>query len=234
MSMKADYRSLCSMLGIPAMSENLLRQAFSHTSAINEKQLPLHLSNERLEFLGDAVLELAVSTLLFKRFPEEREGKLTTIRAQLVCKENLALVAAKLKLGSMLLFSRGEQLGGGSAKPAILADALEALIGAVYLELGFDTAMQVVERLLLEDADVHSLSRDVAPHQWKSLFQEMIQRTGSHSIVYTTRQQGADHQPVFTATLAVDGVFYSSGSGRSKQEAEQAAAREALLQAKEE
>ena len=227
--MEKSYRNLCSVLGIEELPRDILQQALCHSSAAREKNLQANSSNERLEFLGDAVLELTVSHLLYQRFPDVSEGRLTGWRAQLVCRENLAQVARRLGLGELIIFSRGEKQAGGGNKPAILADALEALLGAVYLCQGYETARDVVQKLLFLEEDLISL-QEVAHHQWKTLLQERVQQSGPRHIVYQVTQSGADHEPWFTAYLEVDGELCGTGSGRSKQEAEQAAARAALVE----
>ena len=223
-----DYQDLYARLGIPDLPDDLTLQALTHVSAVYEQDLPHVASNERLEYLGDAVLELAVSAALYRRYPEASEGELTKIRAQLVCKENLSWVAAKLDLGSRLVFSKGEKRAGGARKPALLADALEAVFGCIFLVHGYAVAYEAAEKLLLEGQDLMEL-RTRFSHLWKSQLQEIVQREGTHHIEYRTTRSGSAHEPTFDAVLRVDGVLLGSGKGRSKREAEQAAAREAVL-----
>jgi ribonuclease-3 len=225
--MNATTIRLCALLGISGLPEESLTQALTHISSINEQNLPLHDSNERLEFLGDAVLGLAVSQMLYKRYPQALEGELTSLRSQLVCREYLAMVAEKLHLGEMLIFGKGEQKAGGATKPALLADALEALFGVVFVAHGYDVAADVIERVLLSGEDL-AVAPPRTAHHWKSQLQEIVQRQGPRKINYRTTRSGSAHLPTFAATLLVDGVIQGRGSGRSKQEAEQAAAREAV------
>jgi len=222
-----NYQRLLARLGVEALPAAAVRQALTHSSAVHELNAEAVSSNERLEYLGDAVLELAISHALFSQKPPLPEGTLTTLRAQLVCRENLFRVAQRLELGRYLILSRGERLGGGESKPAILADALEALLGVVFLHQGYDVANTVILRLFLQDLDLDSLQQPAA-HQWKSLLQERVQQEGPRHIAYQVTQQGLQHEPLFTALLLVDGVKLGTGRGKSKQEAEQAAAKAAL------
>ncbi|MCL2547884.1 MAG: ribonuclease III [Symbiobacteriaceae bacterium] len=225
--MKSSIETLLAEMGVASLPEDLLRQAFTHLSLVHEKGLSSTDSNERLEFLGDAVVELAITEELFLRSPDLSEGKLTALRAQIVCGDSLAAKARSLNLGSFLLMGSGESKSGGAHKPALLADALEALFGVVFLTYGYETTANLVVSLLLPPGDPASfeLPRD---HQWKTRLQEMVQQDGAHDIFYDTTKSGADHEPLFQAVLLVDGLQRGQGQGRSKQEAQQAAARDAV------
>lgn len=222
--MRKEYQELCRTLAVDKLADELLDQAFAHSSAINELNKPAYCSNERLEYLGDAVLELAVSEQLYLRLPKATEGELTRIRAELVCEENLAEKARVLKLGNLMQFGRGERLAGGAEKPALLADAMEALFGAIFLTHGFAAVSRVIDRLLIEGTDLRKLL-DKSSHHWKTRLQEWVQQSGPARIEYLVKQEGSDHKPVFTATVVVDGRAIGVGSGGNKKEAEQAAAR---------
>ena len=225
--MKAAYQELIKALGLPDLPEELIDIALTHVSAVRERGMPLHLSNERHEFLGDAVLELAVSHILYSEMPTADEGELTRLRAQLVCRDNLAHHAEKLALGELIIFSKGEKQAGGARKKALLADALEALIGVVFFTHGYQQAFESIKRLLFDGQDLHQLPMR-SSHHWKSRFQEMMQRSGPREIAYSSVQSGSDHLPSFSVVLSVDGVVYGEGVGKSKQEAEQNAAKEAI------
>ena len=218
------YSNLCDALKINALSSELLDRVFTHSSAINERGLPSYYSNERLEYLGDAVLELAVSDQLYQCLPRATEGELTQIRAELVCEANLAERARELKLGAMLTFGHGEQLAGGAHKPALLADALEALFGAIFLTHGYETAYAVIKALLIDHVDLRQLMTK-SSHHWKTRLQELVQQGGPAHIEYRVDQSGSDHRPVFVAHLFIEGEEISSGTGHSKKEAEQQAAK---------
>ena len=219
-----SYTELCDALKINALSTELLDRVFTHSSAINERGLPSYFSNERLEYLGDAVLELAVSDQLYQCLPRATEGELTQIRAELVCEANLAAKARELRLGSMLTFGHGEQMAGGADKPALLADALEALFGAIFLTHGYETAFMVIRTLLIDHVDLRQLMSK-SSHHWKTRLQELVQQNGPAHIEYRTEQSGSDHRPVFAAYLFIEGEEISSGTGHSKKEAEQQAAK---------
>lgn len=203
----------------------LLQQALTHRSAVNEKLGENH--NERLEFLGDAVLELIVSEYLYRRFPEKPEGQLTTLRTALVRTETLAKIAEKLSIKNLLIISRGEDRAGGRHNISLLANAMEAIIGAIHLDQKITGAEKFIEEILLMDADnyIHKgIDLDT-----KSKFQEMVQAEGFLTPIYKIKNStGPDHNRLFTAQVTVEGKNSGEGSGHSKQEAEQAAAKNAI------
>lgn len=213
-------------LGIAFRDKNLLEQALTHRSYLNENRDRPLVSNERLEFLGDAVLSIIVSNFLFQKFGQSSEGDLTSLRSALVKTQTLAKVAKNLHLGEYLLLSRGEEEGGGRKNPAILADAFEALIGSIFLDGGLDkTSIFLANNLLplLPEIMKSRLLKD-----YKSLFQEKLQATKRISPTYKVlKTTGPAHDRIFTI-----GVFgekkLGQGQGHSKQEAEQEAARAAL------
>jgi ribonuclease-3 len=199
-----------------------LREAFLHSSYVNERSEELE-SNERLEFLGDAVIELAISEYLFQNFPRYSEGELTKIKSVVVSGPVLAERARELGLGEALFLGVGEEESGGRGRRSILADAFEALVGLVFLEKGYERAAQfVVEQLRdeVEKVEKHQRTMD-----YKSLLQEEAQRRGERPVYTLLQEEGADHQKVFTVRVAVAGLE-GIGRGRRVKEAEQAAAKQ--------
>ncbi|MDY3985933.1 ribonuclease III [Dysosmobacter sp.] len=205
----------------------LLSEALSHSSYANEHRSAGLKSNERLEFLGDSVLGFVTAEFLFAQHPDLPEGDLTRIRAALVCEQSLFEVAQKLDLGRYLKLGRGEEAGGGRKRISILADATEAVFAAVYLDGGIGAASQLIHRVLLDaerEEAVEERRRD-----YKTALQELVQRTPGRAITYQlVEETGPDHCRVFVMEVSVDGQAAGRGEGRSKKEAEQAAARAAL------
>lgn len=209
-------------LGHEFTDRSLLETALTHRSYTAEHP---GVHNERMEFLGDAVLGLAVTEEIYRRFGDLSEGKLAKLRASLVNRDELAAVARRLDLGPELRLGRGELTSGGSEKPSILADAMEALIAAVYLDAGFDEAKRVVLELWSEAI----ARRATAPgrHDYKTRLQEVLAAEGRLP-VYRTEGTGPDHARTYRATVSVDDQVLGTGAGGSKKQAEQAAAAEAL------
>ncbi len=213
---------LADRVGWTFADPSLLRRAMAHRSWCAEKN---EESNERLEFLGDAVLGLVVTNYIYRKYPRLPEGDLAKLRAGVVNSIVLAEVAAELQLGDALLLGKGELSTGGRAKTSILADALEAVIGAVYLDGGFDAAEGLVMRLMTGRI---GLSADgPGGHDYKTRLQELVARTYEQLPVYRTTDQGPDHAKEFEATVHVMGQLRGQGAGRSKKQAEQAAAEQA-------
>jgi ribonuclease-3 len=213
---------LTARIGVP-VGLPLLRQAVTHRSfAFENGGLA---TNERLEFLGDAVLGLAVTDALYRRHADRPEGLLAKNRSGIVSAAALAEVAADLDLGTALLLGRGEARTGGRAKPSILADALEAVIGAVYLEHGFDVASSTVQRLV--GARIDSPAAQRAGTDWKTDLQERVASAGGFGPEYRTVGRGPDHARQYEATVLVDGDVVGTGIGSSKKQAEQLAAEQA-------
>lgn len=207
-----------------AEHEGLFKEAFRHRSVVNEKSNDDH--NERLEFLGDAVLELVTTEFLFQRF-EDPEGVLTNYRSALVKRENLASVARKLDLGALLCLSRGEDRSGGRSKDYLLANALEALIGAMYLAAGLEVSRTFIEQFILVELD--SILEEGAHIDAKSAFQEFTQGTFGITPTYEVLEAvGKDHEKEFTMGAYLDEVLVGQGSGKSKKEAQTSAAWGAL------
>jgi ribonuclease III len=223
---RAELVRLSEQIGVPFHRLSLLDEALTHSSYTNEsKNCMPH--NERLEFLGDAVLELASSTYLYERFPDCSEGELTKMRASLVQSETLARLARGLELGSHLLLGRGELLGGGADRQNNLENAFEAVIGAVYLDGGWETARDYVARQFA--TEVLSVKRSHVSRDYKTTLQEHIQQKRHESISYELiGESGPDHDKRFTTRVLIGGESMGEGTGRSKKEAEQQAAAEAL------
>lgn len=206
---------------------DLLHQALTHTSYANEGRRDPSLHNERLEFLGDAVLEVVISTYLYQRFPHLPEGELTKARASLVCESTLARQAAKIGFGEYLLFGKGELLSGGKKRASILADAFEAVIGAIYLSHGIQYASDYVLRQLQEG--LQGLENGGCVTDYKTVLQEVVQKDMKHQICYELlAEEGPDHDKLFKSAVIVNGKVAGTGEGKSKKESEQHAAREAL------
>jgi len=200
----------------------LLEQAFRHRSWCAEHEGP---SNERLEFLGDSVLGLAVTDFVYRTYPTLAEGSLAKIRASVVSAACLADLAAELELGRHLLLGRGEEATGGRAKTSILADAVEAVIGAVFVDSGWATARDVVLRLL--DERIRAAAEQPGTADFKTRLQELLARRGAGSWQYAMTEDGPDHDKRFVACVVVDEQPVGSGAGRSKKQAQQAAAQDA-------
>jgi ribonuclease-3 len=213
------YEELCEKLGV-SLDSDLLERALTHRSyAYENGGLP---TNERLEFLGDAVLGLVITDALYRTHPDLSEGQLAKLRAAVVNMRALAGVARSLDLGSYLRLGRGEEATGGRDKSSILADAVEAVIGAVYLAGGFPLASEFVHRLF--DPLLEASARMGAGLDWKTSLQELTARASLGVPEYVVEEEGPDHEKVFTAHVVVGDTDYGSGVGRSKKEAEQKAA----------
>lgn len=202
----------------------LLVNAMRHTSYCNEHHIDKALSNERLEFLGDAVLEAVSSEFLYLNFPGTPEGELSKLRASLVCETTLAFDAEALQLGRYLLLGNGEEATGGRNRASIVSDACEALIGAIFLDGGFAAAKEFILKFIMNDVEHKQLF-----HDSKTALQEIVQRDFEAAPVYTLqRESGPDHNKSFTVNVSVNGKVYGTGEGRTKKAAEQAAAYEAI------
>lgn len=214
-------------LGLTFADPALLRQALIHTSYANERKTGHLAHNQRLEFLGDAVLDLVISEYLYRRFAGLPEGELTKARAAVVCEPTLARRAKELGIGRHLLLGRGEAASGGRERDSILADAFEAIIGAVYLDRGFAAASDCVLTLLV--GELEALADGDFGRDYKTFLQEIAQKNGDARISYEViGESGPDHNKTFTVAVSVNDVRLGTGSGRSKKEAEQSAARQAV------
>lgn len=215
-------------LGYEFTKPELLAEAFRHASYVNELGDGSLRDNERMEFLGDAVLDLAVSDILMEAFQEAREGPLSKWRASVVNEKVLSELARELELGNYLYLGRGEEMSGGREKPSILADTLEAVLGAVYLDSGFETAKEIIRNLLLYH--IEKLKGPGLDEDFKSLLQEYTQETHKTRPEYVlVSESGPPHDRTFRVALVIKGRTVSKGEGKSKKEAEQKAAREAFL-----
>jgi ribonuclease-3 len=221
-----DWNYCQKSLGISFRQESLLEQAFVHLSYLNENPGFARPSNERLEFLGDAILNFIVTEKLYEEFPELPEGELTEIRASLVCRDTLAGLASSLKLGDWLLLGRGEEANGGRAKESNLANAMEALIGALYLDRGLAKARRFILRQL--KPELEKIKAGKTTPNYKALVQEFIQGQRKPTPVYRlVEATGPDHSKQFTAEILVEGEALGRGTGKSKKAAESQAAKAA-------
>lgn len=219
-------KDLQKKIGISFKDPELLRQAFAHRSYLNESR-EIKVSNERLEFLGDAVLSFLTSNYLYRNFPAFPEGTLTNIRSSLVKTRSLASVATTLGLGDLLLLSRGEEDSGGRTNPSLLADTFEALLGAIFLDSGIEKARVFVEKFVFPKTK--DIIEQKAYIDYKSFLQEIIQEDSKISPTYrVVKSEGPDHAKTFWVEAVAGDSTLGSGSGRSKQEAEQQAALAAL------
>ncbi len=233
MTSVSSVEALQSQLVYRFRHRTLLEEALTHKSYVNEQKSAAGPHNERLEFLGDAVLALIVSERLAALLPGSPEGALSKLKARLVSEAVLAEVARRLALGSCLRLGRGEELSKGRDKDSLLADALEAVIAAVHLDGGLDEARQVVLRLFAEEfSQVATQQHRPGAADYKTQFQEWCQKRFDSLPQYATvRESGPDHDKFFEVELTVKGQVFGRGAGRSKKEAEQLAAKEALRQA---
>ncbi|MDO8466880.1 MAG: ribonuclease III [bacterium] len=222
-----ELSKLEKVIGYKFEEKNLLKEAVTHRSYLNENPKWDVPDNERLEFLGDAVLELSVTEELYKRFPEQKEGALTSYRAALVNYVMMARIAGDIGLEKFVLLSRGEARDGGKAREVILANAMEALIGAIYLDGGQDVANSFVNKFVLEHLE--EVLRAGSYKDPKSKLQEKVQETKRVTPVYKVLSEiGPDHAKVFTVGVYFGEKMIAKGTGQSKQEAEADAAKEAL------
>ena len=204
-------------------NEALLMEAMTHSSYANEHKEMKGIYNERIEFLGDAVLELTISDWLFRQFPHFQEGQLTKLRAQIVCEDSLSLLAKECSLNEYLLLGKGETLSGGREKPAILCDVFEAFIGALYLDKGMDEVQRFLDQVIVPKI---KNGRYELITDFKTELQEYLQQNGTVHIRYELiKEEGPSHDKIFTVQLIVDGKKYKTASGKTKKAAEQMAAK---------
>ncbi|MEZ7757772.1 ribonuclease III [Granulicatella adiacens] len=204
-------------------NEALLMEAMTHSSYANEHKEMKGIYNERIEFLGDAVLELTISDWLFRQFPHFQEGQLTKLRAQIVCEDSLSLLAKECSLNEYLLLGKGETLSGGREKPAILCDVFEAFIGALYLDKGMDEVQRFLDQVIVPKI---KNGRYELITDFKTELQEYLQQNGPVHIRYElVKEEGPSHDKIFTVQLIVDGKKYKTASGKTKKAAEQMAAK---------
>lgn len=223
--MTRDLRELEQMLDISFRDRKLLAQAFTHSSYVNENRGKA-AHNERLEFLGDAVLELCVSDYLYERYPKHSEGELTKLRASIVCEPSLVEFAHALDFGSFVRLGKGEEITGGRSRPALLADVFEAFIGALYLDQGIFAVRKLLDRIVFPN-----ITHIEQPQffDYKTRLQEYVQQHALGELEYRIiDEQGPAHDKYFVSEVYMNGKDLGRGSGRTKKEAEQQAAAEAL------
>lgn len=220
-----ELSKLQKIIGYTFKDEKLLRLALTHSSYVNEHRLTHADCNERIEFLGDAVLELASSDFLYNHYQDLDEGKLTKIRASLVCEMALAEIARDISLGDYIVLGKGEDASGGRLRDSILSDALESLIGAIYIDGGFTNAKEFIVTYVLKDIETRRLFFDS-----KTILQELAQSRSLGDVSYVlVSEDGPDHAKTFVSEVIVAGQSMGSGSGHSKKLSEQKAAYEAIL-----
>ncbi len=212
-------------IGYQFRNITLLQNALSHSSYANERWHDSLKSNERLEFLGDSVLGMVVAEHLYRTFPNRPEGELTRMRADMVCEKTLAKVANTLGLGKHLLLGKGEEQGGGRSRESILADAVESVIAACYLDGGMTAAVQFIQKFILVNVPVNKLHNA----DYKTALQELVQQKKNQVLSYNlVGESGPDHDKQFRVELTLNGEVVGTGIGSSKKRAEQAAAHAAI------
>lgn len=224
-----DIKTFQKEIGYQFQNEHLLVQALTHSSYANEKHMKKLSDNERLEFLGDAVLEIISSDFLYKNYPQKPEGELTKLRASIVCEPTLALCTEAIHLGDYLYLGNGEDLTGGRKRKSILSDALEAVIGAIYLDGGFANAKEFVHKFVLTDIEHKKLFYDS-----KTILQEIVQRDykGQEIVYHLAGERGPDHDKEFQIDIRIGNRTLGQGVGRTKKLAEQEAAYQAIMKLK--
>ena len=223
----ADLKEFQARIGYEFNNINLLRQALTHSSYANEKHMKKLSDNERLEFLGDAVLEVVSSEFLYQNYTDVPEGELTKLRASIVCEPTLALCTKEMDLGRYIYLGKGEDHTGGRKRKSILSDALEAVIGAIYLDGGFANAKEFVLKYILTDIEHKQLFYDS-----KTILQEVVQGEHEKLTYDLISENGPDHNKSFTVEARVGSRVLGEGTGRTKKAAEQEAAYKALLMLK--
>ena len=226
--MRRNLKELEERIGYRFSDKNLMTQAMTHSSYANEHRLNKLECNERLEFLGDSVLEVISSDCLYHKYPENPEGDLTKIRASIVCEPTLAYCAEDIRLGEYLLLGRGEEATGGRGRASIVSDAMEALIGAIYLDGGFANAKEFILRFIMNDLEHKQLFYDS-----KTILQEIVQSKTDEPLSYELlREEGPDHNKVFESQVLIGKEVIGQGTGRTKKAAEQVAAYHGILSLK--
>ena len=220
-------KDLEAAIGYKFQNITLLQNALAHSSYANERWHDSLKSNERLEFLGDSVLGMVVAEHLYRNFPDRPEGELTRMRADMVCETSLALIAEQIGLGQHLLLGHGEETGGGRNRASILADAVESVIAASFLDGGMAAARSFIERFVLNHVPVRQLTNK----DYKTALQELVQQKKNQTITYRLAgESGPDHDKTFLVEVSLNGTVIGEGTGTSKKRAEQDAARAALEQ----
>lgn len=214
-------------IGYEFKEKELLKQALTHSSFSNEQRINKLKDYERLEFLGDAVLELLSSKFFFLNHPEMTEGEMTKLRSSMVCEPALAFCARDLNLGEYILLGKGEEATGGRERDSIISDVMEAVIGALYLDGGLEEADKFIHKFILSDLESKQLFYDS-----KTILQEQLQKSGDKLHYELIEESGPDHDKQFKVEVKIDTVVIGTGVGRTKKSAEQKAAYEALLRRK--
>ena len=218
-------KNLEAAIGYRFHNIQLLQNALTHSSYANERWHDSLMSNERLEFLGDSILGMLVAEHLYRNFPDRPEGELTRMRADMVCEQSLAAIAGRLELGKHLLLGHGEEQGGGRNRDSILADAVESIIAASYLDGGMDAALGIIQRFVLTTVPVKKLRNA----DYKTALQELVQQKKNQVLTYhLVGESGPDHDKHFQVEVRLNGTVVGAGSGSSKKRAEQDSARAAI------
>ncbi|WP_026490932.1 ribonuclease III [Butyrivibrio sp. XPD2002] len=225
-----ELDELQNSIGYHFKDKNLLLQALTHSSYANEQKINKRGDYERLEFLGDAVLELVSSDYLYMKYPDKKEGEMTKMRASMVCEPALAYCATEVHLEKYLILGKGEEATGGRHRESIIADVMEAIIGAIYLDSGIDAARTHIEKFILNNPEEKQIFYDS-----KSVLQEIVQRDSALELRYEIcGEKGPEHDKIFEAAVYVGDKKLGEGSGRTKKSAEQKAAYQAILELKKE
>lgn len=219
MLQKQDLSILEKKIGYEFQDKKLLQQALTHSSFSNEQKINKLENYERLEFLGDAVLELLSSQFFFEQYPAWKEGQLTRIRSSMVCEPALAFCARDIELQKFILLGKGEEATGGRNRDSIISDVMEAVLGAIYLDGGFEQAKKFVHQFILSDLEQKQLFYDS-----KSILQENVQKNGKELVYHLVSETGPDHEKTFVVEAIIDGTCIGTGIGRNKKSAEQQAA----------
>ena len=224
---KEKIKELEEKIGYEFKNKELIWQALTHSSFSNEQKINKYKNYERLEFLGDAVLELLSSQFFFETYPEMPEGEMTKLRSSMVCELALAYCARDISLGNYLLLGKGEEITGGRTRDSIISDVMEAVIGALYLDGGLAVADVFVKKYILSDLESKQLFYDS-----KTILQEEVQKEGKSLTYELVSEIGPDHDKIFVMEVRIDGHTVGKGQGRNKKTAQQQAAYQALLERK--
>jgi len=227
-----ELEKFMEIIGVKFKNVKLLDAALTHSSYANQYGLSYNHHNERLEFLGDSVLSIVVSEYLYKKYKTKPEGKLTKIRAAIVCEDSLAKTARKICINQYIRIGKGEELSGGREKDSMLADACEAVIASIYIDQGYESAKEFILNFMKDI--IEESGKEKNNHDYKTALQEKVQKLMLGEIKYeVVGDWGPDHEKTFQIQVSVNGKVLGSGQGKSKKEAQQSAAREALKELKE-
>lgn len=224
-----EIKELERKIGYEFKKKSLIMEALTHSSFSNEQKINQFRNYERLEFLGDAVLELLSSRFFFENYPDMSEGQMTRLRSSMVCEPALAFCARDISLGDYILLGKGEEATGGRKRDSIISDVMEAMIGAIYLDGGIEEADRFVKKYVLSDLEDKQLFYDS-----KTILQEIVQKEGRTLSYQLVSESGPDHDKIFVVEAVIDGKMIGKGQGRNKKTAEQQAAYQVLLKRKSE